>query len=161
MDSVYAAIGFGCCRVGRGSIEARENFLAVNLLDLAGIILGQVIPVLCAVFLSPALTLVIPAAFIARAISVAIMFAFIARTEELSGVRGFDPNIVKELLVRCLGQCRKRAVGPILASVDQLFVGSTLGAAAVRVFFGTNEPCHAQSDHCYRTGADSVSRFRG
>lgn len=117
--------------VGRGSIEASENFLAVNLLDLAGVILGQVIPVLCAVFVGPTLTIVIPAAFIARATSVALMFAFIAKTERISIWRAFDKNRVKELVGFGAWVTVTNMIGPLLTSIDQIFVGSTLGVAAV------------------------------
>ena len=120
--------------VGRGSIEARENFLAINLLDLVGTILGQVIPVLCAVFIGATLTIVIPAAFTARAISVALMFAFIARTERIINWRALDMNRVRELAGFGAWVSVTNIIGPILASLDQIFVGSTLGAAAVAYY---------------------------
>ena len=116
--------------VGRGSIDAREHFLAINLLDLAGVILGQVIPVLCAVFINPTLTIVIPAVFSANAIFVALMFAFIARTERIT-IRAFDRNRVKDLVGYGAWVSVTNVVGPLLTSIDQIFVGWRLGAAAV------------------------------
>jgi O-antigen/teichoic acid export membrane protein len=117
--------------VGRGSIEAREQFLAVNLLDLAGVLLGQVVPLLFAVFVAPTLTIVIPAAFAARVISVALIFVFIMRTEGIVTLRAFDRGRIRELVGFGVWVSVTNVIGPILTSVDQIFVGSTLGAAAV------------------------------
>jgi len=117
--------------VGRGSIEAREDFFAANALDVAGNILGQVVPLLCAVFISPTLNVVIPAAFAARALSVAAMFVFIARTERARFLRAFDPARVRELFGFGAWVSITNVVGPLLTSLDQLFISSSLGAAAV------------------------------
>ena len=120
--------------VGRGSIEAREDFFTVNVLDLIGIVLGQVAPVLCAVFINPTLNVVIPAAFIARATSVALMFAFIARTERISLLQAFHLSRARELFGFGAWVSVTNIAGPLLTSIDQFFIGSTLGAAAVAYY---------------------------
>ena len=120
--------------VGRGSIEARENFLAINLLDLVGTILGQIIPVLCAVFIGATLTIVIPAAFTARAIFVALMFTFIARTEPITNWRAFDWNRVKDLAGFGAWVSVTNIISPFWRPSIKYLLVRTLGAAAVAYY---------------------------
>jgi O-antigen/teichoic acid export membrane protein len=120
--------------VGRGSIDAREHFLAVNLLDFAGVVLGQVLPVLCAVFIGPELTVVIPATFVASLISATLMLSFIARTERITTLGTFDKRRVKELLGYGAWVSVTNVIGPLLTSIDQILIGRMLGAAAVAYY---------------------------
>jgi O-antigen/teichoic acid export membrane protein len=120
--------------VGRGSIDAREHFFAVNLLDFAGVVLGQVLPVLCVVFVSPELTFVIPATFCASLISAVLMFSFIARTERITSLRAFDRARVRELVGYGAWVSVTNVIGPLLTSLDQIIIGRLLGAAAVAYY---------------------------
>jgi O-antigen/teichoic acid export membrane protein len=120
--------------VGRGALEARERFLAVNLLDLIGISLGQILPLLCAVLIGPALPILVPAAFAARAISVGLIFCVVARTEGMTGLRAFDRQRLSELLGFGAWVTVINVIGPLLGSIDHLLVGSALGAAAVTYY---------------------------
>jgi len=120
--------------VGRGSIDAREHFLAVNLLDFAGVVLGQVLPVLCAVFIGPELTIVIPATFVASLLSAVLMLSFIARTERITTFRTFDQRRVRELVGYGAWVSVTNVIGPLLTSIDQILIGRMLGAAAVAYY---------------------------
>jgi O-antigen/teichoic acid export membrane protein len=120
--------------VGRGSIDAREHFVAVNLLDFSGVVLGQVLPVLCAVFIGPKLTVVIPATFGASLISAVLMLSFIARTERITTLRVFDKDRVKELFGYGAWVSVTNVIGPLLMSLDQIIIGRMLGAAAVAYY---------------------------
>ena len=120
--------------VGRGSIDAREHFLAANLLDFAGVVLGQVLPVLCAVFIGPELTVVIPATFGASLISALLMLSFIARTERITALPRFDKDRVKELFEYGAWVSVTNVIGPLLTSLDQIIIGRMLGAAAVAYY---------------------------
>ena len=76
--------------VGIGALESRERFLLANLLQVLGMSMSQIAPVVMAVAVSPALTVVIPAAAIAQALSVVLVLAVVYRSEgpfSLSGVR--------------------------------------------------------------------------
>jgi O-antigen/teichoic acid export membrane protein len=120
--------------VGRGSIDAREHFLAVNLLDFAGVVLGQVLPVLCVVFIGPELTVVIPATFSASLISAVLMLSFIARTEPIISLRAFDKGRVKELFGYGAWVSVSNVISPLLTTIDQIIIGRMLGAAAVAYY---------------------------
>jgi O-antigen/teichoic acid export membrane protein len=117
--------------VGRGAIESRENFLAVNVLDLAGMALAQTLPIIFAVVVGPSLAIVIPAAFLARAASTGMTLVFVARVENISSLRVLDRARMRELMGFGAWVSVTNVVGPLLTSIDQLLIGSTLGAAAV------------------------------
>lgn len=117
--------------VGQGAIESREDFLAVNVLDLVGMVLGQILPITFAIIVGPSLAIVIPAAFLARALSVGLTVAFVARSESVSTLRVFDRARLRELMGFGAWVSVTNIIGPLLTSIDQLLIGSTLGAAAV------------------------------
>jgi O-antigen/teichoic acid export membrane protein len=117
--------------VARGAIESRERFFTVNVLDLTGTILGQTIPIICAIVLGPSLTVVIPAAFFARAISVGLSLVCVVKIERLNSMRISDHSHIRGLLAFGVWASVTGVIGPLLTSIDQLLVGSTLGAVAV------------------------------
>jgi O-antigen/teichoic acid export membrane protein len=120
--------------VGRGAIQSRERFLDLNVLDLIGFTLGQLLPLLFIVLMGPSLAVVIPAALLARALSVAVNLGWVARIEGVSTLLIFDRSRFKELFKFGFWVTVTNVVGPLLVSVDQLLVGSTLGAAAVTYY---------------------------
>jgi len=117
--------------VGRGAIQSREKFLALNVLDLIGFSLGQLLPILFIIIKGPSLAVVIPAALLARALSVALNLGWVARVEGVSRFLIFDRSRFKELFGFGAWVTVTNIVGPILHSIDQLLVASVLGATAV------------------------------
>ena len=117
--------------VARGAIEARERFFVVNILDLIGYALGQLLPIFCAIIIGPSLLVVIPAAFLARALSVALNLGWVAHSESLNTLRAFDRSIVKDLFGFGVWVSVTSVISPLLASIDQLLIGSTLGVSEV------------------------------
>jgi O-antigen/teichoic acid export membrane protein len=120
--------------VSRGAIESRERFFVINVLDLIGFILGQFIPILCVIIAGPSLAFVIPAAFLARALSVALNLGWIIRVEKLRKFWAFDRSRLKELLGFGAWVSVTNVVSPLLTSIDQFLVGSTIGAVAVAYY---------------------------
>lgn len=117
--------------VGRGAIQSRERFFDLNVLDLIGFTLGQLLPLLFIVAFGPSLVVLIPAAFLARALAVGLSLAWVARIERVTSLLIFDLTHGKELFSFGIWVTVTNIIGPLLASIDQLFVGSALGAAAV------------------------------
>jgi O-antigen/teichoic acid export membrane protein len=120
--------------VGRGAIQSRERFLDLNVLDLSGFVLGQLLPIVAIISFGPSLAVVVPAAFIARALSVASYLGWVARLEKIDTLLIFDRHHVKELVGFGIWVTVTNIIGPILSSIDQLLVGSSLGAAAVAYY---------------------------
>ena len=117
--------------VGSGALEARERFLAANLLQVVGTIIGQVLPVICAVLVSPSLSVVIPAAVLSRALSVLLILGFVIREERPLSLRNFDWKHCRTLLGYGGWVSMSNIISPLMTSLDQLMIGSMLGVTAL------------------------------
>ncbi len=117
--------------VGTGAIESRERFLLSNLLTTFGGVLGQVLPITCAILFGPNLAIIVPAAFASRAISTGVMFAYVAWLERPVDPRRFDRTQVKTLLGYGAWVSVTGMISPMLDTLDQMLVGSLLGPAAL------------------------------
>lgn len=120
--------------VAVGVLESRERFLSANILNLVSMLLGQIIPLVCAILMEPTLAVVIPASFAARAISVGLSLGFVFWTERIRNIFVFDRERTKGLLRFGAWISVTNVVSPLLASADQLLVGSTLGVVAVAYY---------------------------
>lgn len=116
--------------VAFGALESRERFLAVNLLQMTGSAAGQIVPALCAVFISPSLEWVIPAAFLIRLLTTVQVFWHLRRVDRLRLTR-YDRGQGGALFKYGAWVSVTNIVGPILTSLDQFVIGSKLGPAAV------------------------------
>jgi O-antigen/teichoic acid export membrane protein len=117
--------------VGIGALESRERFLLANVLQVCGMSLGQIVPVVLAVAVGPSLAIVIPAAAIARGCTVAAILIAVYRDEGPLSAAAFDRHQVKKLLSYGGWIAVSGVIGPILASLDQFVIGSLLGVAAI------------------------------
>jgi O-antigen/teichoic acid export membrane protein len=117
--------------VGIGALESRERFLLANLLQVVGGSLGQIIPVVLAVTVSPSLAIVIPAAVVARVLTVAAILIAVYRDEGPLAPGAFDWGQARKLLSYGGWISVSGVIGPILSSLDQFVIGSVLNVAAV------------------------------
>ena len=117
--------------VGTGALEAREQFLAANVLQVTGNTIAQALTVLSAVLISPSLSVVIPAAVLSRGLSVLIIVVYVVREERPLSLRSFDRKRCRQLLGYGGWVSVSNIVSPLLTSLDQLVIGSVLGVAAV------------------------------
>ena len=116
---------------GTGAIESRERFLASNVFQTFGGVLGQVAPVVCALLIGPSLAVVIPAAFLARLVSTIAIWAFVLVTEHPVDPRRFSRERVRELLGYGAWVSVSSGLSPLLATSDQLLIGALLGPASI------------------------------
>ena len=130
--------------VTRGAIQSRERFFDLNVLDLTGFILGQVLPILCVISIGPSLAVVIPAAFLARALSVGLSLGWVVRIERLGTFRIFDRSRVKPLLGFGAWVTITNVISPLLTSIDQLLVGFDAWRGGRCALRGSDEPRHPQ-----------------
>jgi O-antigen/teichoic acid export membrane protein len=117
--------------IGSGAIESRERFLAVNIFQTCGGVVGQVAPVVCAVLIGPSLTVVIPAAFFARLLSTALIWVFVMWTERPINLRRFDRRKLREMLGFGAWVSVSSGINPLLETFDQLLIGALLGPASI------------------------------
>ena len=117
--------------VGIGALESRERFLLANVLQVSGTSLGQIVPVILAVVVSPSLVIVVPAATVARGLTVAAILIAVYRDEGPLSLAAFDRHQARKLLGYGGWISVSGVIGPILASLDQFVIGSVLNVAAV------------------------------
>jgi O-antigen/teichoic acid export membrane protein len=117
--------------VGIGALESRERFLLANVLQGFGTSLGQIVPVILAVVVSPSLAVVIPAAVVTRALTVAAILIAVYRDEGPLSFSAFDKRQARKLLGYGGWISVSGIVGPIMSSLDQFVIGSVLNVAAV------------------------------
>jgi len=117
--------------VGIGALESRERFLLANVLQVSGMSLGQIAPVILAVVVSPSLAVVIPAAAMARALTMAAILIAVYRDEGPLSLAAFDRHQARKLLAYGGWISVSGIISPILSSLDQFVIGSVLNVAAV------------------------------
>ena len=117
--------------VASGALESRERFLLSNTLSSIGIVLGQVIPLGCAYLIGPSLAIVIPSILAARLTFVVLNFAVVSRIERPLRLLDFSPSWVRRLFGYGAWVSVSSLVTPILDSIDQMIIGTVLGAVSV------------------------------
>ncbi len=117
-----------------GALESREHFVAANLLQIIGYVLGQALPLVCVILIGPALSVVIPATLCGRAVTLALTIATVGVLEGGFELRRFDRARSRELFRYGSWVTVTNLMSPILEAADRLMIGSLLGAAAVSYY---------------------------
>ena len=117
--------------VGSGALDSRERFLASNLLQTFGGVLGQVGPLACALLIGPSLSVVLPAALLTRVISTILIWTAVLFSERPVDFRRFERGKVRELLGYGAWLTVSSSIAPLLQTFDQLLIGALLGPAAI------------------------------
>lgn len=120
--------------IGTGAMESRERFLASNVFQTFGGVLGQLLPIACVLLIGPSLTIVIPAAFISRAIPTVLIWAFVLHAERPVDLRAFDRARVRELIGYGAWVSVSSMLNPLLQTADQMLIGLLLGPASVAYY---------------------------
>jgi O-antigen/teichoic acid export membrane protein len=120
--------------VSIGVLEARERFFALNVLQTTGVVVGQIVPVICAVVIGPSLSIVIPAAVLSRSLSNAAVILYAMRAEGLYRIWGFDWSRGRSLLAYGGWVSVTNIIDPLLTSLDQILIGSLIDARAVTFY---------------------------
>lgn len=117
-----------------GTLEGRERFDLVNILQVLGSILFQIVPLAVAYTHGPELGWLIPAAILARGVSLLPMAAAVARVVPLRFTHGPRRRLVRPLLGYGGWVTVTSLATPVLDTLDRLIVGGVLGAAAVAYY---------------------------
>ena len=117
--------------VAIGAMESRERFLLSTMLNSCGVILGQVLPLVCVMIYGPSLRVIIPALMLVRLGVVVAMLAVVFWLER--PIRSFAPDFAwaRRLFGYGAWVSVSSVISPILDTVDQIIIGRVLGAAAV------------------------------
>lgn len=117
-----------------GSLEGRERFASVNLIQSVGSVLIQVIPLLIAIKISSRLDFLIPATVLARSATMPLLFIQVARCLPLSRRIRFERSLVRPLLGFGGWVAATFFIIPIMETIDKLIIGAMLGARAVTYY---------------------------
>jgi len=117
-----------------GTLEGRERFGIVNILQVLGSMLFNIVPLAVAYWHGPDLRWLIPAAILARAASTLPLCVAVARTLPLRWAAGFAKHEAKPLLVYGGWVSVNGVLDPLFSSFDRFVIGSTIGTAAVAVY---------------------------
>lgn len=120
--------------VGIGCLESRDHFLAANLLQLAGTLAIQIVPLAVAFGVSPQIDVVVPAAALARGASVLVVLAFAWRLERSGGWPRPDRRTTAGLLRYGSWVSVSNIISPLLVSLDQVVLAAVLGVASVTYY---------------------------
>lgn len=117
--------------VAEGALESRERFVTANIITTTGTALGQIAPIMAAVWISPTLDVVIPVAVMARILSFAVLLAIALR-----GEASLSPSLISRPRMRQLLSYGgwvsvSGIVAPLLTTLDQIIIARTLGVGAV------------------------------
>ena len=117
-----------------GTLEGRERFGVVNILQVLGSMLFNIVPLVVAYWHGPDLRWLIPAAILARGFSTLPLWIAVAKTLPIHGSSGFSREMIKPLLSYGGWVTVNGALGPLFSSFDSFIIGSTIGAAAVSLY---------------------------
>jgi O-antigen/teichoic acid export membrane protein len=117
--------------IGVAALEARERFLALNVLQFLVTVLTQLSPLLVAWWRGPALDGLIAAAVLSRVVADVPLLLACQRYVPLRGRPRFRRSLAGPLF-RYGGWVTVTAIiGPVLVSVDRFLIGSQIGLSAV------------------------------
>jgi O-antigen/teichoic acid export membrane protein len=114
-----------------GALEGQERFFIVNLLQTAGAVLTQLLPLGAAILIGPSMTVVLASVAIALTVSTLATFAACVRFMPLDPVPRLDRALVGHLLRYGGWVTVSGIVSPILSAVDRLVIGAIVGARSV------------------------------
>lgn len=117
--------------VGIGAIEAHERFLALNILQTLGVVVGQIAPLAAAMIWGPDLAIVLPVMFAARATQAVAILCLALRVTGFSWQPRFDPARLRRLAEFGGWLTVTNVIGPIMTTADQLVIGALRSAATV------------------------------
>ncbi len=120
--------------VANGALESRERFGLSNAFGASGTVVGQLVPLGCAVLFGPSLTVVIPASLLSRLAMTLLTYVVVIRIEW--PVRVFDFSLAWSRRLFGYGSwvTVSGVASPILESFDQMLIGAVLGASAVAYY---------------------------
>lgn len=117
-----------------GTLEGRERFASVNLIQSIGSVLIQLIPLLIAITISTRLDVLVPATILSRAATMPLLFIEVARCLPLSWRIRFERSLVRPLLGFGGWVAATFLIIPIMETIDKLIIGGMLGARAVTYY---------------------------
>lgn len=117
-----------------GALIGQKAFMSLNIGQIVGNLLFQLLPLAMALMFRPSLSTLIPAALLGRSSSLVLLAYFCRKQGLLSGYPQFSRPEIRHLL-RYGGWVTVTALaGPLLTVVDRFVIGTLGGARAVTAY---------------------------
>ncbi|HJS91188.1 MAG TPA: flippase [Steroidobacteraceae bacterium] len=116
-----------------GALEGRRLFGTLNVLQAAGTILFQAVPLAAAFLISPKLQVIVPVAVLVRAVS-SLPLAWTAKTSLDLRYPRIRVGHMKRLLAYGTWVTLTNLLTPFLESLDRFFIGIVISAPAVAYY---------------------------
>ena len=117
-----------------GALKSRERFFASNVIQILSNMLGQILPLLTALFISPSLTTVIPAILAVRALTAIATLMFVVVSEQLHRFTLFDLRRAKSLFQFGIWVALTNIISPLMGSIGQFVIANMMGPSFVARF---------------------------
>jgi len=117
-----------------GALQGRERFVALNQTQVAGTLIGQVLPLAVAWSGGIELVRLIPAALLARLLTTLILLRQCRYHVPLVPGLGFEVAWVRHLFSYGGWISLNSALGPLLAGMERVLIAAISGAKAVTVY---------------------------
>lgn len=116
------------------TLEASEEFIKLNILQITGSTIFQVLPLVGVVLIAPRIDVAILASAIGRAIAMFLTAVFSLRIIGFSNFYRIDLLIARQLFGYGGWVAVCSVVAPLLTTLDQFFIGTMISATAVAFY---------------------------
>lgn len=118
-----------------GALEGMGRFGVVNLIGSVGTSVFQIVPLLVAVHVAPELDVLVASAVLTRYVFIAVLAVAVAQTLPVNWPLPWAFRTwAAELVPYGLWITADKLLGPLLAAVDRVLIGASLGAASVSLY---------------------------
>jgi len=117
--------------VGVGACESQERFVTLNVIQGAGFVLGQLVPLAIAVLITNSLDVILFSMLLVRAVTAISILIYAIQILHISFRPIFDVDVVKKLLSFGGWVTVTNLISPIMTMFDQIVIGRILGVAVV------------------------------
>jgi len=114
-----------------GALEAHERFLSLNVIQVCGAVLGQLLPLFAVIIFSARIEVAVEATIVARVVTTIPMFVIAIRECRVRMKPIVSRSSARALFGYGGWVTVSNIVGPILVSIDQFMIGAIVGVAYV------------------------------
>lgn len=117
-----------------GALQGREEFLVQNAITVAGAVFAQIVPLAVAMWIGPTLPLLVAAVMVVRVLSGIALFGACRWQMPLHSAPRLVRAHVRPLFSYGGWITVSSIVGPLLTTLDRVFIGIVVGARAVTYY---------------------------
>lgn len=117
-----------------GTLQGRERFLQLNLCNVLGAVLFQLIPLTMALLYGPNLSILVPASLLGRVVTFVLFFVFCYRYVPLSMIPSVNPSLLAPLFRYGSWINVTAIISPLMTTLDRFLIGTISGAKTLTFY---------------------------